>query len=216
MPFLTFEGIDGSGKTTQAELLTERLREAGHRVELFREPGGTELSERIRSLLLEPSLHVGALAELLLFTAARAQLVEEPIRPALDGGAVVICDRFYDSTTAYQGGGRNVAEPGWIEQLNRHATGGLVPARTYLVDLDPTTALGRRRNRPNGGDADRMEQSDAAFYRRVAAAYERLAEREPDRFLRLDGSRPVEAISREIWSDVERLLRRNAGTASSA
>jgi len=114
MLLLTFEGIDGSGKSTQARLLDERLREEGYETLLVREPGGTAFSERVRSLLLDPSLNVQPFAELLLFSAARAQLVAERIRPALEAGRIVICDRFYDSTTAYQGAGRGVAEPAWL------------------------------------------------------------------------------------------------------
>ncbi len=215
MPFITFEGIDGSGKTTQAELLAERLADAGRRVTLFREPGGTPLSEHIRSILLDPALQIGGLAELFLFSSARAQLVEERIRPALKAGEVVVCDRFYDSTTAYQGAGRGVADPDWIADLNRRATGGLVPDRTYLVELDYETASHRRMDGPEAEPADRMELSDADFYNRVAAAYARLAERETDRFVRLDGRKSVEALHSEIWSDVQRLLAQNEGTASS-
>lgn len=215
MPFITFEGIDGSGKTTQAELLVERLAASGRRVTLFREPGGPPLSERIRSILLDPALQIGGLAELFLFSSARAQLVEERIRPALKAGEVVVCDRFYDSTTAYQGAGRGVADPEWIAELNRRVTGGLVPERTYLVEIDYETAARRRTDGPEAEPADRMERSDAEFYDRVAAAYARLAEREADRFVRLDGKKSVEALRGEIWSDVQRLLAQNEGTASS-
>lgn len=208
MPFITFEGIDGSGKSTQAERLAGRLESSGRRVALFREPGGTVLSERVRSILLDPSLPINGLAELLLFSSARAQLVEEQIRPALEDGVIVICDRFYDSTSAYQGGGRGVADPEWIDALNREVTHGLVPDRTYLVVLDPVTARARLQNRADAVEADRMEQGDASFYRRVAVAYDRLADREPDRILRLDGSRSIEELGQEIWADVERLLIR--------
>lgn len=206
MPFITFEGIDGSGKSTQAERLAARLRAAGRDVALFREPGGTALAERVRSILLDPTLPIGDLAELLLFSAARAQLVEERIRPALDAGIIVVCDRFYDSTSAYQGGGRRVADPAWIDALNREVTRDLVPDRTYLMEIDPDAARARLRNRSEGPHADRMEQSNASFYRRVAETYARLAEREPHRFMRLDGARTVEEIEEEIWSDVQRLL----------
>ncbi len=205
----TFEGIDGSGKSTQARLLVERLRaEAGRDPLLVREPGGTELSERVRTLLLDPNMDVDPVAELLLFSAARAQLCSERIRPALAAGRVVICDRFYDSTTAYQGAGRALAaeaDAAWLDALHRRATGGLVPARTYLVVLDPEAARARRTARTAGKDApakDRMEAAQGGFYERVAAAYERLAEAHPERFVRLDGTRPIEALHEAVWADV--------------
>lgn len=203
MIFLSFEGIDGSGKSTQAERLVDRLKGEGLRVVLFREPGGTALSERVRSILLDPSLSIGSLAELLLFSSARAQLVEERIRPALSEGTIVVCDRFFDSTTAYQGAGRGVAEWEWIRGFNRRVTGGLVPDRTYLIALAPEEALRRRTERST---ADRMEQSDRTFYRRVADAYDRLAAEEPDRIVRFDGTRGIEDLASAIWSDVRSVL----------
>lgn len=206
---ITFEGIDGSGKSTQARLLVERLRtEAGQDPLLVREPGGTALSERIRTLLLDPGLDVDPVAELLLFSAARAQLVAERIRPALAEGRVVVCDRFYDSTTAYQGAGRALAdgatEAGWLEALHHHATGGLVPDRTYLVALDPETARARRTERTAAGDPseDRMEATQGGFYARVAEAYDRLAQQHPERFVRLDGTRAIEVLHEAVWADV--------------
>lgn len=209
---VTLEGIDGSGKSTQARLLVERLGQAGYAVLPVREPGGTELSEQVRRLLLDPSLHVEPFAELLLFSAARAQLVAERIRPALAGGTVVVCDRFYDSTTAYQGGGRGLEDTAWIDAFNRRVTGGLVPDRTYLVVLDPEEALARRAARDAGG-ADRMEAAERGFHERVAAAYERLAEADPERILRLDGRQPPEEIHARIWSDLAPRLQAMHGTA---
>lgn len=202
---VTFEGIDGSGKSTQARLLVERLAREGRRPLLVREPGGTELSERVRALLLDTALHIEPRAELLLFSAARAQLVVERIRPALAAGQVVVCDRFYDSTTAYQGGGRQVETWAWLRAFNRHVTGGLVPDRTYLVALDPAEALRRRRAREAGaaaGQEDRMEAAAAAFHEQVAAAYDRLAEEERERILRLDGTQSIEALHTQIWADL--------------
>lgn len=198
--FITFEGIDGSGKSTQAQLLLERLEQAGARVHLFREPGGTELSERVRSMLLDPGLDIRPWPELLLFSAARAQLVERAIRPALDDGAVVICDRFFDSTTAYQGAGRGVAEAAWIREFNLTVTSGLVPDRTYYMAIDPALALARRSGRPKADD--RMERGDRAFFSRVTAAYDALAAEEPDRIRRFDGRRSIDEIHGEVWSDV--------------
>ena len=211
MLLLTFEGIDGSGKSTQARLLNEYLRENGYETLLVREPGGTELSERIRSVLLEPDINVHPMAELLLFSAARTQLVAERVRPALDNGKIVICDRFYDSTTAYQGAGRGVADPSWLQSFHRRVTDGLVPDRTYLVELAPDTARVRRDE--NAADGDRMEAEDQDFYHRVAAAYDALADEHPDRIQRLDGHRSIEALHATIRADVEALLGEDSGTA---
>lgn len=202
MILLSFEGIDGCGKSTQAQLLVERLREAGREVLPVREPGGAEVSEQVRRLLLDPELSITPRAELLLFSAARAQLVEERIRPALKKGMIVVCDRFYDSTTAYQGAGRGVAAPEWLQAFNAFVTGGLIPARTYLVDVP--VAVARDRLPPAG---DRMESGDAAFYERVAAGYRALAAQEPERIVRVDGTRTVEELQRTIWKDVASLMR---------
>lgn len=218
MLLITFEGIDGCGKSTQVRLLDEYLRKRSCETLCVREPGGNDVSERIRSLLLDGDLHVEPMAELLLFSAARAQLVAQRIRPALQAGRVVLCDRFYDSTTAYQGAGRNVADPQWLRGLHARVTGGLVPDRTYLVEVDAATA--QRRRRAAGAPDDRMEASDEAFYERVAAAYARLAADEPDRFVRLDGTQSIEALHARICDDVDALLAKRdadvtAGTAIS-
>lgn len=210
MLLLTFEGIDGSGKSTQARLLDDALQAEGYETLLVREPGGTDVSERIRSILLDPNLNVHRMAELLLFSAARAQLVAERIRPALEDGCIVICDRFYDSTTAYQGAGRQVADPEWLQAFHRRVTDGLVPDRTYLVELDPEAARSRRND--DGRDDDRMEAEDDAFYDRVAEAYATLAEAHPDRFVRLDGRRPIEALHTSVHADVTKLLGGDRGT----
>jgi len=210
MLLLTFEGIDGSGKSTQAQLLTEHLREQGRETLLVREPGGTELSEEIRTLLLGPNSNVHPMAELLLFSAARTQLVRERIRPALEAGRIVICDRFYDSTTAYQGAGRKVADPSWLQSFHRRVTDGLVPDRTFLVDLDPEAAQSRRDD--STGEGDRMEAEDQTFHHRVAEAYDALAAEQPDRFRRLDGTRSIDALHATIRADVEALLDDQTGT----
>ncbi|AEN72103.1 Thymidylate kinase [Rhodothermus marinus SG0.5JP17-172] len=200
---ISFEGIDGCGKSTQARLLAQRLEMAGYRTLLVREPGGTELSERIRGLLLDPALDIDPFAELLLFSAARRQLVVERIRPALQAGYIVLCDRFYDSTTAYQGGGRGVAELSWLRDFNRRVTDGLIPDRTYWLDVPLEVALARRNQE---GNPDRMEQADPAFFERVRAAYAQLAAEEPDRILRLDATASIETLHETIWNDVQRLL----------
>jgi len=212
MLLLTFEGIDGSGKSTQARRLRDRLQAAGYETLLVREPGGTDFSERVRSLLLDSSLNVQPFAELLLFSAARAQLVAEQIRPALEAGRIVICDRFYDSTTAYQGAGRGVAEPEWLQSFHRRVTDDLVPDRTYLVEVDVDTA---RRRRDDGGASDRMEAAGSAFYERVSAAYAELAETHADRMMRLDGHRPIDDLETDVWEDVRSLLAADGGTANS-
>jgi len=213
MVLITFEGIDGSGKSTQARLLDEHLQEEGYDTLLVREPGGTELSERVRSMLLDASLNVQPFAELLLFSAARAQLVAERIRPALAEGRIVLCDRFYDSTTAYQGAGRDVAEPGWLQAFHRRVTGDLVPDRTYLVELDPETARARRDDDERGND--RMETAGTDFYERVAQAYADLAAGHPDRFVRLDGTRSIDSLHESVRADVVALLDERGGTAPS-
>ncbi len=213
MLLLTFEGIDGSGKSTQARLLDEYLRENGHETLLVREPGGTKLSEQIRTALLQSDLNVHPMAELLLFSAARAQLVAERIRPALEAGRIVICDRFYDSTTAYQGAGRSVSRQlseEWLQSFHRRVTDGLVPDRTYLVELDPETARVRRTE--DGTEGDRMEAENEDFYHRVAAAYDRLADEHPNRIRRLDGHRSIDTLHATIRADVEALLREEPGT----
>ncbi len=214
MLLVTFEGIDGSGKSTQARRLDERLQREGADTLLVREPGGTALSEDVRRILLRRESDVDPMAELLLFSAARAQLVAERVRPALDAGRIVLCDRFYDSTTAYQGAGRGVADPEWLQRLHHRVTGGLVPDRTYLVELDPAEAQQRRS--ASGLPDDRMEAAPNGFYERVHRAYIALAEAEPDRFVRLDGSQPIEALHAQIWTDITQLLDRHRGTPFSS
>jgi dTMP kinase len=195
---ISFEGIDGCGKSTQVERIRNRLVAAGYGVDLVREPGGTPVSERIRELLLDGSLHVEPLSELLLFSAARAQLVAERIRPLLAEGHVVLCDRFFDSTTAYQGGGRRLADPAWLDAFHRRVTGGLVPDRTYLLAVSPGVGTARRTERP----ADRMEQAGDAFIERVDAAYRALAAAEPERIMLVDGEADPATITDLIWGDL--------------
>jgi dTMP kinase len=194
---ITFEGVDGSGKSTQIRRLGERLRREGADPLMVREPGGTPLSERVRALLLEPGLDIAPRAELLLFSAARAHLVETAIRPALVAGRPVLCDRFYDSSTAYQGAGRGLAEPDFLAALHRFATGGLVPHRTFVLDVPPAVAAQRR-----GREEDRMEAAGADFFARVRDAYLCLAEAEPARLRVLDGTRSPDDLARDIWEDL--------------
>ena len=208
---ITFEGIDGSGKSTQISLLKNRLEEAGLAVDVFREPGGTGVSEQVRSLLLDPAYEIDPFAELLLFSAARAQLVAEKIRPALAEGHIVLCDRFYDSTTAYQGAGRGLGEIEWMVDFHAKVTGGLVPDRTYLLAVPIDHALERRKGRGEGSE-DRMEQTGSAFFERVVKAYSDLTVRYPDRFLTLDGTDAVVVLHDRIWDDIIELRKENRGT----
>jgi dTMP kinase len=192
---ITFEGIEGCGKTTQARLLVESLRKSGLDVLAVREPGGSDIAEKIRTLLLDPAnTATDPLTELLLYEAARAQLVAEVIRPALDRGAIVVCDRFYDSTTAYQGAGRGLRNIDF-STLNRLATGGLIPDLTLFIDVPVDLGLKRAKNRAEG---DRIEREPAEFHNRVRQGFIVIAAAEPNRVRRLDGERNVEAIAEEV------------------
>ena len=180
---VTIEGLDGAGKTTLAAGLVSALGARGVEAVLLREPGGVALSERIRALVKDPALRIGGAAEALLYAAARAQLVEERVRPLLDQGSWVLLDRFVDSSLAYQGAARGLGVDR-VRELNRFATGGLVPDRTLLLALDP--AAGRARLAGRGEEPDRLEAEDAAFFARVAAAYADLAREEPERIRVID------------------------------
>ncbi len=182
-------------------MLKEHLRNSGHDVLLVREPGGAPLAERIRSILLSHEVEISPVAELLLFSAARAQLVRETIQPALESGTVVICDRFYDSTTAYQGAGRNFANSAWLDDFHRRVTDELEPDRTYLIDVPVSVASSRRTGRDD--DADRMESGGNEFFKRVRAAYLDLADREPKRILVLDGTLSEEVLRAMIIADFD-------------
>lgn len=181
--FLSFEGVDGCGKSTQVGLLAAALRAEGREVVTLREPGGTAAAERVRDLLADPATPLEPAAELLLFCAARADLVAREIRPALDRGAVVICDRFTDSTLAYQGEARGLGLE-LVGRANEIATGGLGPDLTFYLRLDPAAAHARAvKNAPGG---DRFEDEGVAFQWAVAEAYERLAAAHPERIVAID------------------------------
>jgi dTMP kinase len=201
--FITFEGIEGSGKSTQIRLLADRLRASGRAVLSVREPGGTELGESLREILLAVGgEEIEPRAELFLYLASRAQLVARVIRPALASGAIVLADRFGDASVAYQGGGRRLG-PEDVGRLVAFATQGLTPARTYLLDMAPETSLARVRSR---GTVDRLEAELVPFHRRVRAAYRAIARAQPDRVRILDATRSAEALADRIGDDVDALL----------
>jgi dTMP kinase len=181
---ITVEGLDGAGKTTLIAALSDALDAL-----VLREPGGVEVSERIRSLLADPSLEIDPRAEALLYAAARAQLVAEQLRPLLAAGTTVLLDRFVDSSLAYQGAGRGLGIEA-IRALNEFGTGGLRPDRTLLLRIDPAQGLARISDRP----ADRLERSGGGFFAAVAAAYDELAAAEPDRIAVIDASQPPDAV----------------------
>jgi len=197
--FVTFEGGEGSGKSTQVTLLAERLRGRGLDPLLTREPGGTPLAEGIRALLLDPGRTPRAMTEALLMEAARAELVAERIRPALAAGRVVLCDRYDDSTLAYQGAGRGL-DLELLARLNRAATGGLTPDLTLLYDLDPEVGVARRAQA--AGDTNRLDREPLEFHRRVRAHYLALAAREPRRVAVLDATLPAERLAERTWEIV--------------
>jgi dTMP kinase len=203
--FLTFEGVDCSGKTTQAAMLVEALRARGGRlVHFIREPGGTAISERLREILLDRNnLELSELTELFLFSASRAQLVAQVILPALGRGEIVVCDRFYDSTTAYQGYGRGLDLEA-VRRINAVATAGTYPDLTVLVDI--TVGEIEARKKTSGGSPDRMENSGREFYDRVRKGYLAIARREPGRFIVVDGMRSVHDIALDIRRAVEERL----------
>ena len=218
--FVTLEGLDYSGKSTQADRLLRRL-ERSHREEpdrwppvtFLRDPGGTPLSERLREILLDRQhLAMCGRTELLLFAASRAQLVEAVIRPSLRRGSLVVCDRFYDSTTAYQGYGRELNLED-VRRLNEFGAGGLTPDLTLLFDV-PIDEVERRR-RAAGAAADRMESSPRAFFERVRNGYLALAAAEPDRIVRIEGTEAPDAVEARVWVAVtERLERQRQGAGT--
>jgi dTMP kinase len=197
--FVSFEGLDGSGKTTQAELLRAFLAERGRDVVATREPGGTQLGERVRALLLDGG-SISPWAEAALFAAARAELADRVIRPALDRGADVVCDRYIDSSLAYQGLARGLGLERILD-LNRSVTGDLFPDLTFVLLIDPDEAATRR-----DGASDRIEQEGTEFQRRVERAYREVAKRFPERITVLDGSQPPEEIARAVSARVEEYL----------
>jgi dTMP kinase len=188
---ITIEGLDGAGKTTLATSLEAALDGRGINVRLLREPGGVHAAERIRELVKDPDLRIGARAEALLYAAARAQLVEEAVEPLLGQAVWVLLDRFVDSSLAYQGGGRALGtEP--VRAINEFATGGLRPDRTLMLTLDPS--LGRTRSRARADPLDRLEREADEFFARIALAYDELAAADPARIRSIDAAQPPEQV----------------------
>ncbi len=198
---ITFEGIYGSGKSTQISLLKNKLNELGYRVEVFREPGGTEVSEMIREILLNPKLDIDPVTELLLFSSARSQLVAERVLPLLEEHVIVILDRFFDSTTAYQGYGRRSLPLEQIHQINEVATHGLKPDVTFYLQLSPEEAA----KRTHDVEKDRMEQSGEVFFKRVYEGFEQLSKKE-SRFKTVNTTREPEEVHAEILEILDSIL----------
>ncbi|MBT1070401.1 dTMP kinase [Pelotalea chapellei] len=203
--FITFEGIEGCGKTTQIRLLAECLRSRGYRVVTTREPGGCPIADKIRSILLDAeNSAMSPLAELMLYSAARAQHVSEVILPALEAGCIVLCDRFTDATIAYQSAGRGI-ERSTIETLNTLACSSITPELTVLLDCDVQTGLGRARARieaAHGPREERFELESLEFHQRVRDSYLDLASRQPHRFLKICAGGSVEEVSAIITNQV--------------
>ena len=200
--FITFEGLDGSGKTTQLEMLADRLRRSGVSLTVATEPGGTRIGAKIREVLLSSKTqNLAAQAELLLYFASRAQNVAEVIQPALAAGQLVLCDRFTDSSLAYQGFGRQLGRRA-VMDMDRVACRGLRPDHTILIEISPGSGVGRalRRNRTAVRDEGRIEKEGTAFFRRVYRAYRQLARQEPKRVHVVDGNRSIQEIHEDIWA----------------
>jgi len=204
--FITFEGPEGSGKSTQARLLVEWLRQRGVDVLFTREPGGTAIGDQVRQILLDPEhRNMVPEAEVLLFSASRAQLVRQVIKPHLERGGVVVCDRYADSTYAYQGYGRGL-DMEMLRTVTRFATGGLVPDLTFLLDVPVEVGLARKRAGEGQDDWNRMEEEVIEYHKRVRAGYLRLASEDRKRWVILDGQHPVPTLHRVIRTRVARRL----------
>jgi dTMP kinase len=198
--FISFEGIDFSGKTTQIDLLTRQLEQQGESVIILREPGGTNISERIRDILLDKNhLEMTDLCEVFLYSAARNQMINERVIAELESGSFVIADRFVDSTTAYQGFGRRIPMD-LIRDINRAATGDLMPGLTFILDIDPDQVIDRKKER--NMEIDRLESSGDDFYDRVHKGYQKIAELDPIRVKLINANQSIEKIKSEIWEFV--------------
>jgi dTMP kinase len=200
---ITIEGLDGAGKSTLAEALARELAARGAHVELLREPGGVETSERIRELVKDPALAVSARTEALLYAAARAQLVEERLQPLLEQGAVALLDRFVDSSLAYQGAGRSLGIDA-VRAINRFATGPIAPDRTLLLRISP--AAGRARQHGRAEEPDRLELEGEDFFTAIAGAYDELARQEPERIRVIDAALAPQQVLQEALTAIDDLL----------
>lgn len=207
--FITFEGTEGGGKSTQISLLAERLRSLKYAVRLLREPGGTSIGEEIRHTLQHSSANAAMTpeTELLLVNASRAQLVREVIRPALNAGEVVLCDRFYDSTTAYQGYGREL-DLKWVQTVIDFAVGDTRPDLTLMLYVPLEVSEGRLVSRQSAGAAssDRFEKAGRAFFQRVESGFQKIAAAEPERVKVLDATQSIEKVQQDVWKYVSEMM----------
>lgn len=213
--FITFEGPEGSGKTTHTELLSDYLADKGYEINLTREPGGTSLGEQIRDILLDPDhKNMEARSELFLYLAARSQHVNERIRPALENGEIVICDRFTDASLVYQGLGRDLGFE-QVRELNDLSTGGLEPDLTFILDVPVDRGLKEARNRSktrwNTSDGDRIEQENDDFHQTIREGYQALAERFPDRCVLLSRDAPIEDVQDAIREKIDEWIEDHEG-----
>lgn len=204
--FITLEGPDGSGKTTQIAKVADYLKEKNVDFIQTREPGGTRISDKIRALILDPEhVEMHDLTEVLLYAASRAQHVHEKILPALEAGKVVLCDRFVDASLAYQGFGLGVGEEP-VLQVNNIATSGLVPDRSYFVDVSPEVGRERMKSRYGTESLDRIEQKDLTYHERVREGFEHIFSKQTDRIVRINGEQHPDEVFKEIAKDLDQLL----------
>ena len=200
--FITFEGTDGSGKSTQIRMLESWLKDQGYKALLTREPGGTPISEKIRSIILDKqNSEMSYMTETLLYAASRAQHVDQIIRPALNEGITVISDRFVDSSIVYQGYGRKLGQS--VEEINRYATGDCIPDVTFLLKLNPKTGI----KRASGGDHDRIESEELNYHETVYEAYLDIEKKYPERIVGIDASRSIKKVHGEIVDRIHELLK---------
>ena len=201
--FITMEGPDGSGKSTQIELLRDYLSGKGYDIIICREPGGTKISEAIRQVILNKDFtEMGNMTEMLLYAAARAQLVEEVIRPALENDKIVICDRFVESSAVYQGIARGMGIE-LVYEINQYAIGDTMPDLTIMIDIDAGTGISRKKKQ---AELDRMDRETMEFHQRVVEGYRKIAVQYPERILKIDGSGSIEDIHRQITAAVDKII----------
>ncbi|WP_157256972.1 dTMP kinase [Paenibacillus sp. Soil750] len=208
--FITFEGPDGSGKTTQLKKIAQELQKLGHDVLVTREPGGTAISDKIRSIILDPvNGEMVDQAEVLLYAASRAQHVHERILPALKAGRIVLCDRFIDASVAYQSYGLGV-DIEMVKNISKYASSGLQATRTYMMDVPVEVSLERLNQRAGATEftqqLDRIEQKNVEYHSRVRAGFHQIAADHPERVIMIDANRDVERIAADIWQDCKQLL----------